>query len=278
MKSKLMLTTLCLVGVLMAVPLWAAEEESHADLAKKLQNPVADLISIPFQDNINFGYGPNNNTQNILNIQPVIPFHITKDWNMITRTIIPLIWQPWPEKKFGMGDIQESLFFSPAKMVELGGGKFTWGVGPILNLPTATSDAVGSSKFGAGPTAVGVYMNGPWVLGGLINNIWASVGDSDDPNINQMLIQPFVNYNLPHAWYLTFSPVITANWKADKSGDIWTVPLGAGFGKLFKIGKLPPMNIQVSGYYNVAKPEIGPDWQLRLQFAVVLPTSLFKGK
>ena len=247
MKPKLMLTMLCLVGVLMAVPLWAAEEESHAELAKKLQNPVADLISVPFQNNVNFGYGPNNNTQNILNIQPVIPFHITKDWNLITRTIIPLIWQPWPEKKFGMGDIQESLFFSPTKMVEFGGGKFTFGVGPILNLPTATNDAVGSNKFGAGPTAVGVYLNGPWVLGALINNIWASVGGSDDPNINQMLIQPFVNYNLPDAWYLTFSPVITANWKADKSSDIWTVPLWLGFGKVFRIGKLPPMNIQISG-------------------------------
>jgi hypothetical protein len=278
MKTKLMLTILCLVAVLIAVPLWAAEEESNAELAKKLQNPIADLISIPFQNNVNLGYGPDDNTQNILNIQPVIPFHITKDWNLITRTIIPLIWQPWPEKKFGMGDIQESLFFSPNKMTEVGGGRLMWGVGPILNIPTATSDAVGSNKFGAGPTAVGVYMKGPWVVGTLINNVWASVGDSDDQKINQMLIQPFVNFNFPKAWYLTFSPIITANWKADKSSDIWTVPLGGGVGKVFRIGKLPPMNVQVSSYYNVAKPDLGPDWQLRLQLAIILPTSLFKGK
>jgi hypothetical protein len=93
-----------------------------------------------------------------------------------------------------------------------------------------------------------------------------------------MLIQPLVNYNLPHAWYFTFSPIITANWKADKGDDVWTVPLGTGVEKVFRIGKLPPMNAQVLAYYNVAKPEIGPDCQLRLQLAVVLPTSLFKGK
>jgi len=109
MTTKLILAATCVVAILLATPLWAAEGESNSELAKKLQNPIADLISIPFQNNANFGYGPNDNTQNILNIQPVIPFHISKEWNLITRTIVPFIWQPWPEKTFGMGDIQESL-------------------------------------------------------------------------------------------------------------------------------------------------------------------------
>ena len=276
-KTKLTLMMICLVGILTAIPLWAAEEESNAELAKKLQNPIADLISIPFQNDVNFGYGPDDNTQNILNIQPVIPIHLSSDWNLITRTIVPLIWQPWPEDKSGMGDIQESLFFSPAKMTQAGGGRFMWGVGPVLQFPTATSDVLGSDQWCAGPTAVGVYMKGPWVMGALVNNLWSFAGDSDSEDVNQMLIQPFVNYNLPEAWYLTYSPIVTANWNADQGGDVWTVPLGAGLGKVFRVGKLP-VNAQVSGYYNVAKPEIGPDWQLRLQLAILLPTSIFKAK
>jgi hypothetical protein len=242
--------------------------QDDAELAKKTQNPVADLISVPFQNNVNFGVGPNDDVQYILNIQPVIPFKLSEDWNLISRTIVPLIYQPelapGVGEVFGLGDIQQSLFLSPAKP-----GKLIWGVGPILQFPTATDDSLGQGKWGAGPTAVALTVHGPWVLGALVNNVWSFAGDSDRPDVNQMLIQPFVNYNLPHAWYVTTAPIITANWEAD-SDDRWTVPLGAGLGKIVRIGKLP-VNIQGSAYYNVVRPDNAAEWQLRIQVQLLFP-------
>ena len=164
MKKGLMLTILCLVAVLAAAPLRAADE-SDSELAKKTQNPVADLISVPFQNNFNFNYGPNNDLQYVLNVQPVIPFHLTEDWNLITRTIIPVINQPWPQSRGGLGDINTSLFLSPAKMAPIGTGKLFWGVGPILQFPTATNDVLGSGNYAAGPAAVVGYFGKPGFLG-----------------------------------------------------------------------------------------------------------------
>lgn len=265
--------TVLAAAMLIVAPLQAAEQ-SNEELAKKIQNPIADLISVPFQNNINFGYGPDKDTQNVLNIQPVIPISLSRDYNLITRTIFPVINQPplgpglgW---EFGLGDIEMSLFVANAEMIHVGeSGKFMWGVGPIFQFPSATDRVLGQGKWCAGPTAVGVYMEKHWVVGLLANNIWSFAGQSGREDVNQMLVQPFVNYNLPGAWYFTFSPIITANWKAP-SDNAWTVPLGLGVGKVFRLGKLP-LNTQVSGYYNVVKPDLGPDWQLRLQIAILLP-------
>jgi len=239
--------------------------EEESDLAKKTQNPISDLISLPVQTNINFGYGPEDNTQLVINIQPVIPFKLGTDWNLITRTIIPLIDQPVPDRKFGLGDIQLSLFLSPSKS-----GKFIWGAGPILQFPTGTGNQLGSGKWCAGPTAVGLFMTGPWVVGALANNLWSFAGESGRESVNQFLTQPFINYNLPHGWYVSFSPIITANWKADTAGDVWTIPLGGGGGKIIRIGKLP-LNVQAAAFYNVAKPAVGPDWTLRFQVQFLFP-------
>jgi len=247
-------------------------DESDSDLAKKTQNPVADLISVPFQNNFNFNYGPNNDMQNVLNVQPVIPFHLSSNWNLITRTIIPIISQPWPESKSGLGDINTSLFLSPAKMVRVGEGSLFWGVGPILQFPTATNDVLGNGKWAAGPAAVVGYLGETWVLGAVANNIWSYAGDDDRPSVNFMTIQPFINYNLPDAWYLSFSPIITTNWNAVDNQQ-WTVPLGGGVGKIFRIGKLP-FNANLGAYYNVVNPDvIGPEWSIRAQIAILLPSS-----
>lgn len=243
----------------------AGWEKEESDLARKTQNPISDLISVPIQTNINFGYGPQDNTQVIINIQPVIPFRLGPGWNLISRTIIPLIDQPIPDRKFGLGDIQLSLFASPSKP-----GKFIWGAGPILQFPTATGDQLGSGKWSGGPTVVGLYMTGPWVVGVLANNLWSFAGESGRESVNQFLAQPFINYNLPQGWYIGSSPIITANWKADKAGDVWTVPFGTVVGKIIRIGKLP-LNVQAAGFYNVVKPTVGPDWTLRLQVQFLFP-------
>ena len=243
-------------------------EQSAEELAKEVQNPVAKLISVPFQNNFNFGIGPNNAVQYVLNFQPVIPISLSDDWNLITRTILPTIEMPSPapgiRNAFGLGDLNPSAFFSPAKP-----GKFIWGVGPTFTLPTATDPLLGTGKWSAGPAAVGLFMDGPWVIGALANNQWSFAGWGSK-NVNQMLIQPFINYNFKHAWYLTISPIMTADWEASHD-NMWVVPVGDGVGKIIKIGKLP-LNIQLSAYYNVVTPkDFGADWQLRFQFQFLFP-------
>jgi len=242
--------------------------QEDTDLAKKTQNPVADLISVPLQSNFNFGVGPHKSLQYVLNVQPVVPIRLTEDVNLITRTILPLIYQPelapGVGDVFGLGDIQLSLFLSPAKS-----GSIIWGVGPVFQFPSASDDALGAGKWAAGPTAVALTIQGPWVFGALANNLWTFAGDSKRPDFNQVLIQPFVNYNLPGGWYLTSSPVITANWQAD-SANRWTLPIGAGAGKIFRIGK-QPLNAQLGAYYNAERPKGGPDWTLRFQLQFLFP-------
>ena len=256
--------------VKMAPPVAAEPEAAAGPSADKLreaaQNPVANMISLPFQNNTNFNYGPYNKAQNVLNIQPVIPVKVTQDWNLITRWVTPVIAQPrlspTEGAEFGLGNIQPSFFLSPANP-----GKIIWGVGPALWLPTASAKTLGVNKWGAGPSAVALTIQGPWVFGALVNNIWAG---TQGQRVNQLLIQPFLNYNLPHGWYLTTSPVITSNWLA-QSGDRWTVPVGGGFGRLFKVDKLP-INAQIQAFYNVVKPQDGATWSLRFQIQALFPT------
>ena len=244
---------------------------SEEELAKAVQNPVADLISVPFQNNFNFGIGPNEVCQWVMNFQPVIPITLSKDWNLITRTILPTINMPSPAPGiphvWGLGDLNPTLFLSPARP-----GKFIWGVGPTFTLPTATDSLLGNAKWCAGPSVVALTMQGHWVIGALANNQWSYAGWGSE-DVNAMLVQPFINYNLPHGWYLTMAPIITANWKAD-SDNRWTVPIGGGVGKIVHLGRLP-VNLQLAGYYNVEKPkEFGADWQLRFQFQFLFPKSL----
>ena len=245
-----------------------AEEKSTQDLAKAAQNPIADLISLPLQNNINFGVGPGDDVQNVLNIQPVIPVSLSENWNLITRTIAPVIYQPelvmGYGSEFGLGDINTTLFFSPAKS-----GKILWGVGPTFSFPTASDRVLGTDQWSAGPSAVALTIRGPWVVGALANNLWSYAGEDDREGLNQFLLQYFINYNLPQGWYISSAPIVTANWKAD-SGNTWTVPFGGGVGKIFRIGK-QPMNAQVQAFYNAVKPDNGPDWTLRLQLQFLFP-------
>lgn len=244
---------------------------SEEDLAKASQNPVADLVSLPLQNNTNFEFGPREKTQNVLNVQPVIPFNLTSEWNLVTRTIIPVISQPGfapgQDRKEGLGDINTTLFLSPAKP-----GKLIWAVGPIVVFPSATDERLGTEKWSAGPSVAGLSIHGPWVIGLLANNVWSFAGDSDRDDVNAFLLQYFINYNLPQGWYLTSSPIITANWEAN-SDNTWTVPVGGGFGKLTRVGKVGlPIDVQLQGFYNVEKPDdIGPDWSIRFQVKFLFP-------
>ena len=243
-----------------------AQEQSSSELAKAAQNPVGSLISLPFQNNTTFNVGSADRTQNVLNIQPVWPVSIAKKWNLITRTIVPVISQPAPgsDRTNGLGDINFTGFISPKEP-----GKLIWGAGPALVFPTATDDVLGSDKFSLGPSVVLLTMPGSWLIGGLVSNVWSVAGDDDASDVNSFLFQYFVNYNYPSGFYWTSAPIITANWEAS-SGNKWTVPFGGGAGKVFKIGK-QPINTSLQAFYNVEKPNSGGDWTLRFQVQLLFP-------
>jgi hypothetical protein len=265
----------------------ATAQESTESLAAAAQNPVAAMYSLPFQNNIFLGAGPHHDqTANVLNIQPVLPF-TTGDWNIISRTIAPLIYIPSvttgfgaaslgenttaaasgpfgiPET-FGLGDINQTFYFSPAAP-----SSFIWGIGPTINLPTATGHFIGSGKLSIGPGAVALVMPKPWVIGILGRQLFSIAGPTGRNDVNQTLLQPFINYNLQDGWYLVSSPVITANWSA-ASSERWNVPIGGGVGKIFKIGD-QPTNASLQGFNYVARPSGGPDWAVRLQLQFLFP-------
>jgi len=242
----------------------AGEKDALAELAKQEQNPLARLIRVQFEDNAQFGFGPNNEVLNFLRIQPVIPFDLSEDWSLITRPVIPIVHQPWPESADGLSDIALQLLLSPEKS-----GKFIWGAGPAFVFPTATDKVIGTEKWSAGPAVVGVYTSGPWVVGAIVNQLWSFAGDDGRQDVNAMTLRPIINYNLPHGWSLASAPTIAANWEAD-SENRWLVPLGGGVAKLFAIGS-KWMSISLEAYYHVESPDIGPDWQLRLQLTFLFP-------
>ena len=269
MRSFKFLITLSL---LLAGTNAALAQSDAASLAKAAQNPVADMISLPFQWNWNFDVGPLEKDQQVVNIQPVMPFTLNEKWNLITRTIVPVISQPPfstdQSRKNGIGDINFSAFLSPR---DPGPGGWIWGVGPALIMDTATSDNLGQGAWSLGPSAVFLKIGKEWVTGALINNVWSVSESNGRSPVNQMLIQPFINYNFPTkpGRYLTFSPVITANWKAD-SGQKWTIPLGLGIGQIMKFGK-QPVNLQLAAFYNVERPDNAAKWSIRTQLVFLFP-------
>jgi hypothetical protein len=254
---------------LLALTATAADEgappDSDSDLAKKTQNPIANLISVPFQNNTSYNFGPRDRTQNVLNIQPVIPIDVNEDWNVITRSIIPIVSTPsgtrGQNRQNGIGDITFTAFLSPKKAL---GDWLIFGAGPILNIPTASDDRLGSDLWGAGLSAVGLTMQGPMVAGAIVSNVWSLEGE----DFSAFLFQYFVNYNFPGGWYLSSSPIMTADWEA--KNDDWLIPVGGGFGKVHRFGKLP-VNISFQAFYNVEQNAAGADWSTRFQVQFLFP-------
>jgi hypothetical protein len=237
-------------------------------LRKAAQNPIASMISVPIQNVDNFAIGPYGRIQNVINIQPVIPVQISGNWNLITRVITPIVSQPYPTQPtggvFGFGDMNPTFFLSPAKS-----GKLIWGMGPTLVLPTATSDFLGQGKFSMGPSIVLLVQPGKWTFGALVNNVWSVAGSGSRPAVNQMLLQYFVNYNLKKGWYLTFPPIMTANWEAS-SGQQWVVPLGGGVGRIMRLG-MQPVNLSLQFYGNAVHPDNASPWGMKMQVAFLFP-------
>lgn len=269
----------------------AAGGGSSEDLAKASQNPVGDLISVPFENNFYFGIGPSDSTLYAMIAKPVVPVNLG-EWNLINRFVIPLLYtdgqdtedinrliedrlgsvqvpftsggQPDLGSAWGIGDITWQGFFTPADP-----GEVIVGLGPAVTFPTHTEDRFGTDKWSAGPALVVLSMPGNWVFGGLVQHSWSFAGPDDAGDVNKTTLQYFVNYNFGDGWYLTSSPVFTANWEAD-SGQRWTVPIGGGIGKLHKFGN-QPVDFKFQSFYNLESPDMAADWSVQFTVKLLFP-------
>lgn len=258
-------TIICVLAATWLMVVTPAHAQPTAEeLSQQAANPIANLVSLPIQNNTDYGLGPNDRARNVMNIQPVVPVAGGK---LLTRTIFPVVWLPDLAKDSGfrttgLGDVLFTAFYVPES------ASLIWGVGPVLELPTGGSDR-GTQKWSAGPSAVLLTQSGSWTLGLLANNLWSFAGDSDRDSVNKGSLQYFIVRQLGQGWYVNSAPILTVNWEAD-SENRWTVPFGLGVGKLSFVGRLP-VNAQVGGYVNAVKPDVGPDWQLRFQLQVLFP-------
>ncbi len=261
-------TLTSVLGALMMLGSAHGRATEDGDLAQELTNPIADLITVPIQVNIDRDVGPvDDGTRITTNVQPVIPFQINDRWNLITRTIVPLVDQedlfPGAGSQFGLGDVNASLFFSPANPDDQG---LTWGVGPVLVLPTSTNSKIGSEKWAAGPGAVALSIRGPWTVGLLANHVWSFAGDDDRQDIRNTFAQPFVSYTWPSAWTVSAQSETTYDWEAEE----WGVPVNLAVSKLVQLGGLP-VSLQAGAGYWLEPRENGPEgWRFRLQANLVL--------
>lgn len=245
----------------------AYAQHSADALAKQLANPIASLISVPMQLNYDEGFD-NDGYKYTLNVQPVIPVSISEDWNMISRTILPIVAQDDiyadAGDQFGLGDVTQSLFFSPKALTASG---WTWGAGPALLIPTATDDLLGTEKWGAGPTAVALkQVDSGWTYGALANHIWSFAGDSDRNDVSSTYFQPFLAKSIGKGRTVNLAFESSYNWETEQ----WTVPLNLAYSKVTRIGA-QMVSFQGGIRYYLEAPEGGPDWGLRFTTTLLFP-------
>ena len=260
---------LAIAGVLSTFTAGAQEAADADSLAKQLSNPVAALISVPLQLNYDDGFGPGGHGERwLLNVQPVVPIDLNEDWNVISRTIVPLIAQEdvfaFDRRQSGLGDVVQSVFFSPKQPTSNG---WIWGAGPVFLLPTATDDLLGAEQWGVGPTAVALKQTADgWTYGALANHIWSVAGDDERSDVNATFIQPFLSKAFSGGRTLTINSESTYDWQASQ----WNVPVNLVYAKVTQFGgQLVSIGGGVRLY--IEKPDGGPDWGLRFIVTLLYP-------
>lgn len=247
----------------------AAASHSTDDISEKLANPIANLISVPFQFNYDANTGAGNDGHRLtMNFQPVVPIELSPDLNLIVRTIVPTIYQDevvndGGTSQFGLGDTQQSWYFVPVKT---GIEHVMWGIGPAFLWPTATNDSLGTGKWGAGPSGLVLYQKNPWTIGLLANHIWSYAGDEDRPEVSQTFMQPFATYQLGKGLSVVAQLEATYDWNNDQ----WTVPFSTGVSQVIPIGKMP-VSFGLQGRYWLEGPDGAPEWGARVIITFVFP-------
>lgn len=264
-------SALVLVGCLLAAgPAAGADAVSAPDdraleLAVEDLNPLTRMYVMRFEDNVQFGFGPDNEPLNFFRIQPLFPVDLGERWSLLTRVLLPLVHAPWPETVDGLGDVNITSFLTPSRT-----DRFVWGVGPSLLLPTGSHDQITGNKWAAGPAMAAVYNSRRWQVGLVVQNLWSFAGDGSRREVNLMGMRPAISYHLDNGWYLSTSPSIAADWAAIDDRNRWLLPVGGGVGKILVIGG-QRISALVEAYQHVLSPENGPDWQLRLQVSLLYP-------
>jgi len=245
----------------------APQADSNAELATKLSNPIASLISVPFQFNYDCCIGPRGGARTVMNLQPVIPVTLSEDMSLIVRTITPFIEQgetvPGAGSHFGLGDITQSFFFTP----QAGPGEWMWGAGPVFLWPTASDPDLGSRKWGAGPTAVLLKQEAGWTYGILANHIWSYSGERERPNINSTFFQPFLAFTWPDTTNVSFNTESTYDWH----GQRLTMPFNLTMGHLVHLAG-QPINLSGGVRYTATAREGEAQWGGRLAITLLFPT------
>ena len=234
------------------------------DMAKSVHNPFEDFVKLSIQSATGFELGPHHNTGDSFNIQPLVPFSLNAQWDLIARPSLTVTYLPSPHEQFGLADLQTSFFLTPAKATT-----WIWGVGPIFQLPTASSPELGTGRWSAGPTAALIYSEGPWFDGILAYQLMSFAGNRDRGSVNQTYLEPEISYNFESGWYVQCDPPITYDWTAD-SANAWTIPMGADIGRVFKVGS-QNFSLQVGTYDLLKRPDGAPQWIIRVNLTLLFP-------
>jgi hypothetical protein len=266
MRSFACLAAFQILG--MTVACSAQAQESNDALARQLSNPISSLISVPFQFNADYGAGEDGDgAMYTLNIQPVIPFRLNDEWNVISRTVLPVVGRenvfPSDSSKWGVSDTLQSFFLSPD---DPGPHGLIWGVGPVFLLPTASDDLLGTEKWGIGPTAVALTQRGPWTLGALANHIWSFAGNEDRDDVNQSYVQPFVAYSIGRGQTIQAGIDATYDWEHER----WNAPVNLNYSRVFAVGE-QRMSFSIGGRYFLESPEGGAAWGMRTSLTFLFP-------